>query len=413
MSNATHDSRNPGDPKKRRRSRGGQNRRNQGGNPEDRSSEPRSHDRGPNRGQQQNRRQGEGRQGGEGRTQGRQDVRPARKYSAPKLSWWQKILKAVGLYKEPAKPVRQEPKEIQQPTPASDPRPVKSNTRNARTQDVEGGERRPERTRSRDRDREGGAEGEGRRDGGRDGGRERIRTERGGERRRGGDPNSVESSRVYVGNLSYDVTEGDLQELFKGVGGVRNVEVVYNRATHRSKGYGFVEMLHFDEAKRAVEILHDQPFMGRKLNVSGAKSKGQDEREEQEDEVRSDRRSQPVLASTRPAGMVEAKVEAEAAVESALTETAAETETAPSTGEEAIPAVVENEVTIALVEETLVEAPPEVITEAPPEEMHAEVPAEVHAEAQMEAPAEEVSATADSEAPASEAPEEENRENIA
>ena len=78
------------------------------------------------------------------------------------------------------------------------------------------------------------------------------------------------------------MSEQDLQELFKGIGGVRNVEIVYNRSTHRSKGYGFVEMLHKDEAVRAVEVLHDQPFMGRKLIVSGAKSKGQDEREDME-----------------------------------------------------------------------------------------------------------------------------------
>jgi len=107
----------------------------------------------------------------------------------------------------------------------------------------------------------------------------------------------VESPRVFVGNLSYDVTEGDLQDLFKGIGGVRNVEIVYNRSTHRSKGYAFVEMLHMDEAKRAVEVLHDQPFMGRKMAVSGAKSKGQDEREDNEEreerQERQERRTRP------------------------------------------------------------------------------------------------------------------------
>jgi RNA recognition motif-containing protein len=55
---------------------------------------------------------------------------------------------------------------------------------------------------------------------------------------------------------------------------VRKIEIVYNRNTHRSKGYGFVEMAGVDEAKRAVEVLHDQPFMGRTLIVNGAKSKG-------------------------------------------------------------------------------------------------------------------------------------------
>jgi RNA recognition motif-containing protein len=120
----------------------------------------------------------------------------------------------------------------------------------------------------------------------------------------------VESPRVYVGNLSYDVTEGDLQDLFKGIGGVRNIEIVYNRATHRSKGYGFVEMLHVDEAKRAVEILHDQPFMGRQMTVSGAKSKGQDEREDAEErEERQERRPRPapVVAAAAATAVVTAE----------------------------------------------------------------------------------------------------------
>jgi RNA recognition motif-containing protein len=120
-----------------------------------------------------------------------------------------------------------------------------------------------------------------------------------------------------VGNLSYDVTEQDLQELFKGIGGVRNVEVVYNRSTHRSKGYGFVEMLRMDEAVRAVEVLNDQHFMGRKMTVSGAKSKGQDEREDAEDRVESKPRP-VVLAPTTPAAV---KPQMEAAAEPGLEET--------------------------------------------------------------------------------------------
>ena len=85
---------------------------------------------------------------------------------------------------------------------------------------------------------------------------------------------AVETPRLYVGNLSYDATEYDLEELFKGVGSVRKVELVYNRHTHKSKGYGFINMGNLEEAHRAVEILHDQPFMGRKMIVNGARSKG-------------------------------------------------------------------------------------------------------------------------------------------
>lgn len=217
MSNATQQPRKSGEGR-RRRSRGGRNRNKQ----------------------QTNRRSGD--QGArEGRPQESRGKRGPRK--PVKLTWWQKLLKAVGLYKEPARPERAKERTT------TVEKPPKSNVRNARGN--------------------GGA---------------KPATEPATRGSRGGDPKTVESSRVYVGNLSYDVTEQDLQELFKGVGGVRGVEIVYNRTTHRSKGYGFVEMLHKDEAVRAVEVLHDQPFMGRKLVVSGAKSKGRDEREDQEED---------------------------------------------------------------------------------------------------------------------------------
>ncbi|NNE92116.1 MAG: hypothetical protein HKN23_10750 [Verrucomicrobiales bacterium] len=84
----------------------------------------------------------------------------------------------------------------------------------------------------------------------------------------------VTSGRLYVGNLDYGANEAELEELFKGVGTVVTAEVVTNQRTQQSKGFAFVEMGNIDEAKRAVEILHDQDFMGRKLLVSGAKSEG-------------------------------------------------------------------------------------------------------------------------------------------
>jgi len=86
-------------------------------------------------------------------------------------------------------------------------------------------------------------------------------------------PESVEvtTPRLYVGNLSYDAAESDLFELFSGVGTVANVELVSNKHTQRSKGFGFVQMNAISEAKRAVDELHDKEYMGRKLVVSGAK----------------------------------------------------------------------------------------------------------------------------------------------
>ena len=86
------------------------------------------------------------------------------------------------------------------------------------------------------------------------------------------EPVEVTSPRLYVGNLSYDATESDLHEIFNGVGLVKNVEVVINKHTQRSKGFGFVQMQTIDEAKRAVSELHDKEYMNRKLVVSGAKA---------------------------------------------------------------------------------------------------------------------------------------------
>jgi len=81
----------------------------------------------------------------------------------------------------------------------------------------------------------------------------------------------VTTPRLYIGNLSYDAAESDLFELFSGVGTVANVEIITNKHTQRSKGFGFVQMNSITEAKRAVDELHDKDYMGRKLVVSGAK----------------------------------------------------------------------------------------------------------------------------------------------
>lgn len=83
----------------------------------------------------------------------------------------------------------------------------------------------------------------------------------------------TENGRLYVGNLSFETTEPELEDLFKGFGRVRSVEIIYNSRTYRSKGYAFVEMEELADAKRAAEELHGQPFMGRELRVSAASEK--------------------------------------------------------------------------------------------------------------------------------------------
>jgi RNA recognition motif-containing protein len=106
----------------------------------------------------------------------------------------------------------------------------------------------------------------------------------GGERRAQPEKVEVNSPRLYVGNLSYDSTNEDLEELFSEAGTVHSVDIIFNRHSGRSKGYGFVEMSEIDEAKQVMETFQDKLFMGRKLVINGAKAKQEDYREEQTEE---------------------------------------------------------------------------------------------------------------------------------
>ncbi|MFN7561299.1 MAG: RNA recognition motif domain-containing protein [Prosthecobacter sp.] len=97
-------------------------------------------------------------------------------------------------------------------------------------------------------------------------------------------PAEVTTERLYVGNLSYDASESDLFELFNGVGNVRNAEVVVHSRTQRSKGFAFVTMASVEEARRAVGELSGKPFMGRPLQISGAKPSNRGDRDERSEE---------------------------------------------------------------------------------------------------------------------------------
>ncbi|MDZ7587011.1 MAG: RNA-binding protein [Patescibacteria group bacterium] len=78
-------------------------------------------------------------------------------------------------------------------------------------------------------------------------------------------------NKLYVGNLSYDVTGDQLGELFAQAGQVASAIVISDRNTGRSKGFGFVEMSSDEEAKKAIEMFNDQDFQGRKLRVNEAR----------------------------------------------------------------------------------------------------------------------------------------------
>ena len=76
---------------------------------------------------------------------------------------------------------------------------------------------------------------------------------------------------IYVGNLSYEVTEEDLKEAFEVFGEVDTVKVIKDNYTGRSKGFGFVEMPNNAEAQSAINDLNDKELKGRTLKVNKAK----------------------------------------------------------------------------------------------------------------------------------------------
>jgi len=78
-------------------------------------------------------------------------------------------------------------------------------------------------------------------------------------------------TRLYVGNLSYGVTNASLEQLFAPFGEVRSAQVVMDRDTGRSKGFGFVEMADGNAAQQAITGLNDVENDGRRLTVNEAK----------------------------------------------------------------------------------------------------------------------------------------------
>lgn len=77
--------------------------------------------------------------------------------------------------------------------------------------------------------------------------------------------------KLYVGNLGYNVTSSDLEQLFTPHGTVRSAEVIEDRNAGRSKGFGFVEMGTDEEARNAISALNGQDHDGRALTVNEAK----------------------------------------------------------------------------------------------------------------------------------------------
>jgi cold-inducible RNA-binding protein len=79
------------------------------------------------------------------------------------------------------------------------------------------------------------------------------------------------SMKLYVGNLSFQTTNEDLQQLFEQAGTVESVNVIEDRETGRSRGFGFVEMASNEEGQKAIEQFNGKEFNGRNLNVNEAR----------------------------------------------------------------------------------------------------------------------------------------------
>jgi RNA recognition motif-containing protein len=79
------------------------------------------------------------------------------------------------------------------------------------------------------------------------------------------------SKKLYVGNLSYQMTEDGLRDVFAAIGEVTSSKIVTDAATGRSRGFGFVEMANDEDAEKAISSLNGTSVMDRAINVSEAR----------------------------------------------------------------------------------------------------------------------------------------------
>lgn len=79
------------------------------------------------------------------------------------------------------------------------------------------------------------------------------------------------AKKLYVGGLPYSTTEEDITDAFSKAGTVESAIIIMDRATGRSKGFGFVEMSSDEEAQAAIEMYNEQDFGGRNLTVNEAR----------------------------------------------------------------------------------------------------------------------------------------------
>lgn len=79
------------------------------------------------------------------------------------------------------------------------------------------------------------------------------------------------ATKLFVGNINHTATENDLQDHFAAAGTVVSASIVQDKFTGKSRGFGFVEMSSEEEAKKAIEMFHQEEFQGRQLTVNEAR----------------------------------------------------------------------------------------------------------------------------------------------
>ncbi len=79
---------------------------------------------------------------------------------------------------------------------------------------------------------------------------------------------------IFVGNLSFDASDDDVRQAFAAHGEVSSVSLITDRETGRPRGFGFVEMPNDEEARKAIEAIHETDIAGRAVNVNEAKPRG-------------------------------------------------------------------------------------------------------------------------------------------
>jgi RNA recognition motif-containing protein len=81
----------------------------------------------------------------------------------------------------------------------------------------------------------------------------------------------MSQARLFVGNLSFQTGENDLQDYFAQAGAVNSCNLMMDKMTGRSRGFAFIEFSSPDEAQKAIEMFHDKDFQGRKITVNIAR----------------------------------------------------------------------------------------------------------------------------------------------